>query len=98
MKISVRRSGGLANIGAHAEVDTSKLPREKADELQRLVRGASLPDQPPPPLRAAHAADVYQYDITVDDGKSPKTYRADDLTMPEQWRSLVDFLLKQSEP
>ena len=94
MKISVRRSGGFANIGAHAEVDTSTLPREKADELQRLVRKALLPDQPPPPLHAAHAADVYQYDITVDDGDGPKTWRADDLTMPEQWRTLVDFLLK----
>jgi hypothetical protein len=98
MKISVRRSGGFANIGAHAEVDTSTLPREKADALQRLVRGASLPDQPPPPLRSAQAADAYQYDITVDDGKSPKTYRADDLTMPDTWRSLVDFLLKQGKP
>ena len=95
MKISVRRSGGFANIGAHAEVDTSKLPRERADELQRLIKGASLPDQPPPPLRSAHAADVYQYDITLDDGSGSKTYRADDLTMPDKWRSLVDFLLKQ---
>jgi hypothetical protein len=95
MKISVRRSGGFANIGASAEVDTSKLPREKADELQRLAGNASFPDQPPPPLRATGAADVYQYEITLDDGSGAKTYRADDMKIPDGWRSLVDAMLKK---
>lgn len=94
MKISVRRSGGFANIGAHAEIDTSTLPRDQAAEVQRLVKGASLPDQPPPPLLSAHAADAYQYDIAIDDGNGPKNYRADDLAMPEPWRALVEFVLK----
>jgi hypothetical protein len=93
MKISVQRSGGFANIGAHAEVDTSTLPREKADVLHRLVRGAAFPDQPAPPHRAAGAADVYQYDITVDDGNGAKTYRADELSMPAKWRVVVEHVL-----
>jgi hypothetical protein len=92
MKISVQRSGGFANIGAHAEVDTSTLPREKADVLHRLIRGA-FPDQPAPPHRAAGAADVYQYDITVDDGTGAKTYRADELSMPAKWRAVVEHVL-----
>lgn len=96
MKISVQRSGGFANIGAHAEVDTSALPHGKADEMHRLVRGGSFPDQPPPQRRAPGAADVYQYDITVDDGHGAKTYRADELTMPKDWRALADLVLGTS--
>jgi len=94
MKISVQRSGGFANIGAHAEVDTSTLPREKADLLHRLIRGAGFPDQPAP-HRTPGAADVYQYDITVDDGTGSKTYRADELSMPEKWRAVVEHVLGQ---
>jgi len=89
MRIAIQRSGGLANVGARAEIDTATLPAEKAGVLSRLV--AALPAQPPAPMRAAHAADVYQYAITVDG----RTYRADDLSMPESWRALVDFLLDQ---
>jgi hypothetical protein len=96
MKISVQRSGGFANIGAHAEVDTSTLPREKADVLHRLIRGAAFPDQPAAPHRTAGAADVYQYDITVDDGSGSKTYRADELSMPAKWRAVVEHVLGQS--
>jgi hypothetical protein len=96
MRIKVQRSGGFANIGAHGEVDTSALPKEKADEVQRLVTNAALPPSPPPPLRAARAADVYQFDITVDDGSGAKTYRADELSMPDEWRSLVDYVLQTS--
>lgn len=94
MRITVQRSGGFANIGAQGEVDTSNLPQEKADEVQRLVKSAALPPSPPQPLRAARAADVYQFDITVDDGSGPKTYRADELSMPDGWRHLVDYVLE----
>lgn len=93
MHIKVQRSGGFAAIGAQGEVDTSTLPKDKADEVQRLVKSAALPPSPQPPLRAARAADVYQFDITVDDGSGPKTYRADELSMPEGWRKLVDYVL-----
>jgi len=93
MRVALRRSGGFANIGAHADVDTAALPQEKAEELQRLVRSASLPDQPLPPKRTPGAADVYQYDLTVDG----KTHTADELAMPEAWRGLVDFLMKHAK-
>lgn len=91
MRIKVERSGGFANIGARAEVDTSQMPSDKAAEVQRLVKSAALPAAPGAPLRAPNAADVYQYDITVDG----KTYTADELTMPEGWRALVDYVLAQ---
>jgi hypothetical protein len=84
MRIAVRRSGGFANVGAHAEVETSELPRGKADEAQRLVK--ALPDLSSAPSRAA---DAYQYEITIDG----KTYRAGDDSLPAEWRALVDFLL-----
>lgn len=89
MRVSVQRSGGFANIGTKAEVDTSKLTKEKAEEVQRLA--GALPPQPPAPLRAKQAADSFQYDITVDG----KTYRTDDVSMPDAWRALVDFVLQQ---
>ena len=88
MRVAVQRSGGFANIGAHAEADTAKLPAKKAEELERMVK--ALPAQPPPPLRTPRAADVYQYDITVD----AKVYSADELSIPDAWRALVDFLLE----
>ena len=89
MRISVQRSGGIANIGAHGEIDTATLSKEKSDEVQRLVK--ALPATPPEPLRTRGAADVYQYDITVDG----KKYTADELSMPDEWRALVDHVLEQ---
>ena len=92
MHISVQRSGGFANIGARGEIDTSKLAGDIAEKVQRLVKSAALPAEPPAPLRTRNAADVYQYDITVDG----KTYRADELSMPDAWRALADFVLQHS--
>jgi len=91
MRIKVERSGGLANIGAHAEVDTSKMANDKAEEVQRLVKSAALPASPGAPLRTPNAADVYQFDITVDG----KTFTADELAMPDAWRALADYVLAQ---
>ena len=90
MHITVQRSGGLANIGAHGEVDTTKLPDDKSAEVQKLVK--AMPATPPAPLRTQGAADVYQFDITVDG----KKYTADELSIPEGWRTLADLVLTLS--
>jgi hypothetical protein len=90
VRIAVRRSGGFANVGAHGEVDTASLPAAQARELERLAK--TFPAKPPAPMRAAFGADAYQYDITIDE----KSYRADDLSLPDDWRALVELVLERA--
>ncbi|HVT90104.1 MAG TPA: protealysin inhibitor emfourin [Tepidisphaeraceae bacterium] len=66
MRITLRRTGGFANINPPPMVvDTSTLPRDKADALHQLVEQAkqvsTTTGQP------SRGTDRFQYELTVDD-------------------------------
>jgi len=84
---SVKEAAALRDALAKGDCTAIRHASHRMKGLARLV--AALPPQPPARLHVAQGADVYQYDITVDG----RTYRADDLSMPESWRALVDFVL-----
>lgn len=68
-------------------VETASLPPAEAKAVEALA--ARFPPQPPPPASNPHARDAFTYDITIDG----RTYRADDTTLPDDWRELVDWLI-----
>lgn len=85
MRITVTRTGGVAGIRRHAEVDTAT--RDDAEAWHRLVRAADLdhaPEQRP-------AADRFVYRVRVDERET--TVGEADLTGP--LRDLVDSVLAE---
>lgn len=58
MRISVRRTGGVAGIARTWEVDTAQLPGGRAGEVERLAR--SVAGSPLP------VADGFSYEVTID--------------------------------
>ncbi len=87
MKLSLRRTGGFAGFALNAAVDTATLAPGKASEVEALA--AKLPAQAPPPASNPKARDAFTYELRVGD----QTYRADDSTLPDDWRALVDWLI-----
>lgn len=79
------RTGGLAGIRQHAEVDTAT--RDDADAWHRLVEAADLAHAPEP----EPAPDRFVYSVRVDDRET--TVGEADLTGP--LRDLVDRVLAQ---
>jgi hypothetical protein len=61
MHITIDRSGGLANIRVHREVDTSTLSRAEAEEIERLATEARNT-----PASSAPMPDAFTYRITID--------------------------------
>jgi hypothetical protein len=90
MKISLHRTGGFAGIAMNAAVETASLAPSVAKHVEQLV--SRLPSQAPPPAANPKARDAFTYEIQIDG----RTYQADDSTMPEEWRPLVDWLIAHS--
>ena len=95
MKVTVRRSGGFANIPLQRQVDPAALQSGEHAELESMIRAASFPDQPSAPQRSIGSADGFQYNITLEDEGKKKTFVADEQSMPEAWRVLVDWVLSR---
>lgn len=89
--ISFKRSGGFVGQGLRFQVDLKRLPVEDARYLVRLLEQAeffSLPEN----FIMKFNPDEYQYTITVDTGWVVHTVRANDSTLPDSLRPLVDQL------
>ena len=86
MHVKLRRTGGFAGISTNAEVDSDRLPPERAGELESLVGSLTAPDQQPSP----HARDAQRYELTIDG----RTLVADDTNLPEEWEAAIEWLLE----
>jgi hypothetical protein len=98
MRISFKRSGGFAGLPSQhqsVELDTEKLPAEKAQELQQLVEGARPFDQLSQPESASKARDAYQYDLTIEHEGRTHSIRATDGAVPKQLQPLIRWLGKE---
>jgi len=95
MKVTLRRSGGFAGLNLRSEVDASQLGASESEELQRLV--SRLPAGQP---RAAASSarpmpDAMHYEVTVDDGSGPKSFRGSDGAISDELQELVNWLAEK---
>lgn len=91
MRIRYERSGGLANIGLKYEVDSEKLPGDKAEQMKRLIEEARLFDQPAKSA-SMNVPDEFQYEMTVEDGGRMHTIQTTDTTASSELLTLFDWL------
>ena len=97
MKISFERTGGFANIPLQHEVDTEKLPPERAQKLHQLVEGARPFDQPAKPASAdANMPDQFQYELTFKDDDRTHTMRTNDVAASGKLAELLDWLSNEA--
>jgi hypothetical protein len=98
--IRFRRSGGFANLQTPAvEIDSRRLPADKAGELERLVGEAGLLDQPASPPASqppSPVRDAFQYDLSVEHEGRTGTLCTHDGEMRPEVAKLVQWLSQEA--
>jgi hypothetical protein len=92
MKVSVVRGGGVAGLTSRVRLAAAALPGEDAKALEGRVRESRLLTMPEPPRPPTSHADQLLYAVSVDDGENERTLQFSDETMPEEVRSLIEWV------
>jgi hypothetical protein len=97
MRIRFEQSGGWGNpLGKIADVDTDRLDPADAAVVERLVEQAAR--QGSFDNRSEAARDATSYTISIEGGGQTCEIRADDVTLPDNARPLVEFLQSRATP
>jgi hypothetical protein len=103
-RVRLTRSGGLAGLSMVAAVDLDDLPTATAAKVRTALANVDF-DPPAPAPRSRPkagpawpgAADTYQYDLEVDDGKRRAITVHEPVPSPHI-QALVDVLLPLAKP
>ena len=96
MKVRFEQSGGYAGLLKGCEIDTATLPPEKAKELEQLVNASGISASGE--FLSISSRDLYQYEITIEDGGSKTSVIFDDESVPQSAKPLIGYLKKCSKP
>ena len=94
MKIIFRQSGGFAGLLKGAELDAQTLEPSQAAELERLLKQ----DAGGGAKAAGKERDLYEYEITLEEGGRKRTLHFNDSQVPDALRPLLKLLKQQSKP
>lgn len=97
MKLAIVRGGGLAGISTTTSLRSDSLPAAEAEELESKARGASLLSAPIPSPAAPNHPDGLLYEITVDHDGQQHTHRFTDASLPDEVRSLIEWVDARAE-
>jgi hypothetical protein len=96
MKIKFRQSGGYAGLRMGCDLDTKSLSSEEATQLESLVKTSGILQS-----KSGHtenAADLINYEITIETKEGTYQVQFDDLTLTESVLPLLDYLQSQAKP
>ncbi|HET6878600.1 MAG TPA: protealysin inhibitor emfourin [Pirellulales bacterium] len=96
MRLHFQQSGGFAGLVKGAEFDTATLPVGQARALERLVHESGITSSGE--FRSTAARDLWQYDITIEDGNRNVSISFDDGTVPNGAVALLRYLKKHARP
>jgi Emfourin len=95
MRLTYRRSGGLAGIDLTADAKSDDLPSGQADVARQLLtraatatRGASVPQ----------GADQFSYTLELDDGTRHRTFHWMEHEVPGDVQPLLTALQRRAHP
>ena len=94
MIIRFEQTGGIVGGGWAVTVDTARMSQSEAQALEEMVQRSGLFDLPRrwPRAHPSLAVDVYEYDVSVRDGKRRSHVRLDDTEVPVGLRPLIGYL------
>lgn len=94
--ITFSRSGGIAGIPIHYEVDLNNLPADTAQALLSMIQDADFFNIPEDPNLSSPARDDFQYTIIVEAGETDRhalhIVRTSDSIAPEALKPLIEAL------
>ncbi len=92
MRISCKKTGGVAGLKVSVEVDSDQLSPAEARKMKELVERAGLFDQATQPGGKA-TPDQFQYEVTVEDRGKKHSFVTNDATASEDMLDLIDWLV-----
>jgi hypothetical protein len=95
LRLSYRRSGGLAGLDLTADAKSDDLPSGQADlARQLLTRAPTATPGPPVPL----GADQFSYTLELDDGSRHRTFHWMEHEVPGDVQPLLTALQRRAHP
>ena len=91
MRVSCRKTGGIAGLKISADIDFEKLSSSEQKEFMNLVERAKLFEQPSKPDGKA-MPDQNQYEITIEDNGKKNSFMTNDASASEELMDLIDWL------
>lgn len=95
MRVRFERSGGMAGITLMHDFDSADLPPEQTVELTRLISEAQFFALPGKIRATKTTADLFQFNITVEDGAQKHSVEFDQGAAPEHLRTLAQWLTRE---
>lgn len=93
MRIAFERTGGFVGIPLSVELNTGKLPKEEARELEELIRGVEFFNLPKTIISPNPEADRFFYRVTVQQGFRKHTVEISESAAPEAIQPLLERLI-----
>lgn len=93
VRVSFRRSGGLAGIEIAVVTDADKLSPAQSEMIRALL---AAPGSPPP--SGPGAPDRFTYELQIDDGEHRRILRWPETAVPDDVRPLIAELTARSRP
>jgi hypothetical protein len=90
MRLTYRKSGGVAGLLQGAELDSTTLPPQEAQQLKGLL--AAYAKTGPVHLTTPGARDLFLHDLTIDTPAGPVRFLFDDGRIPPEAKALIRHL------
>jgi hypothetical protein len=90
--VKFNQQGGIAATFKGVELNTAKLSCEDACALVEAIKKSGILKESTLKSTNPHAADVFYYDIIVEEKNRTHHVTFDDTTVPDSYRPLVEFL------
>jgi hypothetical protein len=95
MRINFERSGGFMGRSVSLNLDLDELPPDQALTLKRLVDESEFFNLTEPPPQKT-VVDGFSYSLTVNNGKSERTFQLSETNIPHALRPLFENLIERT--
>lgn len=98
IRIRFRRSGGFAGIPLTAATTADQLAGDHAAQVRRLLAEAEAPRGAHPAPAAVGGADMFRYELDLDDGQRHRSLAWNETQVPAEIRPLLGTLTSLARP
>jgi hypothetical protein len=92
--VQVQRSGGFAGIPVTTGVESERLSPEASSQFSQLVEQAKALPSPPAGARSRGGRpDRFQYDVTIEDGGTRRTFTVHEGDAPPALQQLIRWVV-----
>ena len=95
VRLTYRRTGGLAGIDLTADAQSDELPTAQADVVRRLLRRSPRATRGP---SGPEGADQFSYTLELDDGTRRRTFHWGQHEVPGDVQPLLTALNRRAHP